>query len=85
MKSTLLLCAVVMLAVITGECHGGRELPEHWVQYLDYLVAQFDLLPCPRPTSIIAPGTLGHPFHTHAEEVSVHASSVWCILFNHRY
>ena len=58
-----------MLAVITGGCHGGRELPEHWVQYLDYLVAQFDLLPCPRPTSIIAPGTLGHPFHTHAEEV----------------
>ena len=85
MKSTLLLCAVVVLAVITGECRGGRELPEHWVQYLDYLVAQFDLLPCPRPTSIIGPGTLGHPFHTHAEEVSVHASSVWCILFSHRY
>ena len=67
MKSTLLLYTALLVAVSAGSVEGGRKFPEHWGQYLDYITAQFDLLPCPRPTGIVTPGTLGHPFHTNGE------------------
>ena len=52
---------IIFFTLLLAPSKQAAQLPEHWVGYMQYVIDRFQEIPCPRPVTIIAPGSLGIP------------------------